>query len=64
MKIEALKSFCGALSMAKGEVREYSNEAVLSDLVSCGYVKEVTEDTGQRNNTPKRGVKKNEGQQN
>ena len=64
MKIEALKSFCGVLSMAKGEVREYSNETVLADLVSSGYVRKVVEDTGQKNLTPKRSVKKNEGQQN
>lgn len=61
MKIEALKSFCGVLSMAKGEVREYSNETVLADLVSSGYVRKVVEYTGQKNSTPKRSVKKNEG---
>lgn len=64
MKIEALTSFCGVLSMAKGEVREYSNEAVLADLIASGYVREVTEDTGQKKATPKRSVKKNEGQGN
>lgn len=41
MKIEALKGFCGILSMAKGEVREYSDQAVLSDLLKAGYVKEI-----------------------
>lgn len=64
MKIEALTSFCGVLSMAKGEVREYSNESVLADLISSGYVQEVTEDTGQKKSTPKRSVNKNEGQGN
>lgn len=64
MKIEALTSFCGVLSMAKGEVREYGNESVLADLISSGYVREVTEDTGQKKPTPKRSVKKNEGQGN
>ena len=64
MKIEALKSFCGVLSMAKGEVREYSNETVLADLISSGYVREVSEGTGQKKSTPKRSVKKNESQGN
>ena len=64
MKIEALTSFCGALSMAKGEVREYSNENVLSDLLSSGYVREVVKDAGQKKSTPKRSVNKNEGQGN
>ena len=62
MIIEALTSFCGVLSMAKGEVREYSNETVLADLLSSGYVREVVEGTGQKKSTPKRSVKKNEGQ--
>lgn len=64
MKIEALTSFCGVLSMAKGEVREYSNESVLADLISSGYVREVTEETGQKKSAPKRSVKKNESQGN
>ena len=41
MKIIALKSFCGTLSMAQGEVREYGNETVLSDLLKAGYVREL-----------------------
>ena len=62
MKIEALTSFCGVLSMAKGEVREYSNEAVLADLISAGYVKEIKDEPEPRKVTPKRSVKKNESQ--
>lgn len=46
MKIEALVSFCGALSMAKGEIRDYSNEAVISDLLNAGYVKMIEENDG------------------
>lgn len=41
MKIKAKVSFCGVLSMGKGEVREYSDEAVLSDLLKAGYIEEV-----------------------
>lgn len=62
MRIEALKSFCGVLSMAKGEVREYSNETVLADLTASGYAIEVTENSDQKKVTRKRSVKKNEGQ--
>lgn len=64
MKIEAITSFCGVLSMAKGEVRECSDEAVLADLISAGYIKEVREDPDQKKTTPKRSVKKNESQRN
>lgn len=64
MKIEAITSFCGVLSMAKGEVREYSDEAVLADLISAGYIKEVRADPDQKKTTPKRSVKKNESQRN
>ena len=43
MKIKAKVSFCGVLSMGKGEVREYSDQAVISDLLRAGYVEEVKE---------------------
>ena len=39
MKIEALTNFCGKLSMTQGEVRDYSDETVVSDLLKAGYVK-------------------------
>lgn len=44
MKIKALKSFCGTLTMAQGEVREYGNEAVLSDLLKAGYIRELSKE--------------------
>lgn len=44
MKIMALKSFCGTLTMAQGEVREYGNETVLSDLLKAGYVRELSKE--------------------
>lgn len=50
MKIRALVSFSGALTMAKDEVRDYDNEIVLSDLMNAGYVEEIK-------TTPKRSVK-------
>ncbi len=54
MKIEALVSFCGVLTMAEGEVREYSDEAVLSDLLKAGYIKEAKEEKKPR--PPKKAV--------
>lgn len=56
MKIRALKSFCGTLTMAQGDVREYSNEAVLSDLLKAGYIEEVQAEQSSR----RKAVKKNE----
>lgn len=53
MKIEALVSFCGVLSMAKGEIRDYSDMAVVSDLLDAGYVKEVTKSAESVENKPK-----------
>lgn len=58
MRIEALVSFCGVLSMAKGEVRDYGNEAVVSDLLNAGYVKEVPESAEHTENRPKSTTRK------
>lgn len=41
MKIKALVSFSGALSMAAGEVRDCEDRAVLDDLLQAGYVEPV-----------------------
>lgn len=51
MKVKALKTFSGALSMHKGEVREISDDYILADLTKAGYIEP---------DTPKRSVKKNE----
>lgn len=58
MKIEALVSFCGVLSMAKGEVRDYSDMAVVSDLLDARYVREVTETAEPTENKPKSTTRK------
>lgn len=62
MKIKAKTSFCGILSMAKGEVRECSNQAVLTDLLKAGYVEEVKENPAEKKikASTKRGVKADE----
>ena len=62
MKIKAKTNFCGALTMAKGETRECSDETVLTDLLRAGYVEEVKEDPAEKKPraSPKRGVKADE----
>lgn len=41
MKIEALRSFSGLITMAAGEVRECDDDFIVNDLLQAGYVKEV-----------------------
>ena len=40
-KYEALVSFCGLVTMAKGEVKEIADEKVVKDLLKAKYIKEV-----------------------
>lgn len=58
MRIKALKSFSGVLSMHIGEEREYDNEVVLSDLLQAGYIEEI------KPGKPKKDVKSDEGKRN
>ena len=41
MKVKALISFSGVISMGKGELRNIETKEVLSDLIRCGYVEPV-----------------------
>ena len=41
MKVKALVSFSGIISMAVGEVADISEKEVLTDLLKAGYVEEV-----------------------
>lgn len=43
MKIRALVSFSGALSMGRGQERECSDKAILKDLIKAKYIEEITE---------------------
>ena len=36
----ALVSFSGVIEMAQGEIRELTDEALISDLTNAGYIKE------------------------
>lgn len=66
MKVEALKSFAGEISMYKGEIRDIESGDTLSDLLSVNYVKcvdeveeatdEVKETTEKVKKTNKKGV--------
>jgi hypothetical protein len=59
VKIRALASFSGVLSMGKGQEMEYDDEVVLQDLLQAGYIEEIK----QEKTTPK-GGKVNEGKRN
>ena len=37
MKLKALKSFAGKVSMYAGEVREIKDQAIVNDLLRAGY---------------------------
>lgn len=41
MKVKALISFSGIISMQIGETRDISNEEIVEDLKQAGYVKTV-----------------------
>lgn len=38
---KALKSFAGAVSMRKGEVKEINDKEIAKDLLNAGYIEEV-----------------------
>lgn len=50
MKVKAIKSFVGLVSMNIGEVKDIQSNEVVNDLVKAGYVKKVEEKTAK---TPK-----------
>lgn len=58
MKIKALTSFTGALTMCIGQEMECNDTVILQDLLQCHYV-EVVEDAPNV-----KGVKKNESKRN
>ncbi len=51
MKVKAIKSFCGVISMNEGEVREVSDLNLVSDLVNAGLVENADKKTEEK---PKR----------
>ena len=49
MKVKALKSFSGAISMYAGEVRNIQTQAILNDLADAGYIEPVSQRRGAKN---------------
>ncbi|MEL3956917.1 hypothetical protein NST17_06865 [Caldifermentibacillus hisashii] len=41
MKVKALVSFAGKVTMAKGEVKEIKEKEIYQDLIKANYVEEV-----------------------
>lgn len=48
MKVKALKSFSGLLTMHTGEVKDIEEEEVLTDLLQACYVEEVKTDIAKK----------------
>lgn len=38
---KALKSFCGKVSMKKGETKDIDDKDVIKDLLNAGYIEEI-----------------------
>ena len=43
MKVKALISFAGVVSMGENEIAEISNDEVAKDLIKAGYVEPITD---------------------
>lgn len=41
MRVKALTSFAGRISMFEGEIREVTDSTLLRDLLAAGYIAEV-----------------------
>lgn len=41
MKYEAIESFSGIISMAKGEIRDIPNDALVKDLMKAKLIKNI-----------------------
>jgi len=61
MKIKALISFSGLISMYAGEERDITDKEVLNDLLSANYIEEVKPKIkSETKPVTKKGVKSNE----
>lgn len=40
---KALKSFCGKVSMKKGETKELNDAEIINDLLNAGLIEEIKE---------------------
>ena len=41
---KALKSFCGKVSMKKGETKDINDKNIIKDLLNSGYIEEVKDE--------------------
>ena len=41
MEVRALISFCGLVSMRKGEVKTIRDKSIVTDLLRAGYVEQI-----------------------
>lgn len=57
MVYRALKSFCGVINMRRGEIKEINNSVVADDLLKCGYIEGLEEETETEKPAAKRGRK-------
>lgn len=57
MKVKALVSFVGKVTMAASEVREIKDEVIVKDLLRAGYV-EVVEETDVKDKVVKEKIEK------
>lgn len=53
MKYKALVSFAGAVTMAKGEIKEIDNPLIAKDLLTAKYIEPVKEN---KKKNPVKGV--------
>lgn len=58
MKVKAVKSFCGIVSMNEGEVKEVSDLSLVNDLISSGLVESTEKAKEKPKTTRKRSAKK------
>lgn len=49
MKVKALKSFSGVISMYAGETRDIQTQAILDDFTAAGYIEPVAARRGVKN---------------
>lgn len=54
MRIKALISFAGIVSMAKGETRDVADERLAASLITCRYAERVIENEAKRSDNRKR----------
>ena len=47
MKVKALVSFSGLVSMSAGEEKEINDSFIIDDLIKVGYIQEVKKKEGE-----------------